>query len=62
VNFIDKLTIYRVERAKELMGAGEMSVREIAYTVGYSEPNYFSNLFKRITGLSATEYKKQFSR
>ncbi|MDF2951666.1 MAG: Helix-turn-helix domain [Anaerocolumna sp.] len=26
--------------------------------VGYMEPNYFSKIFKKITGITASEYKK----
>jgi AraC-like DNA-binding protein len=43
---------YRMRRAKELLCTTACSVAEIAEYVGYSDPYYFSLLFKKRTGLS----------
>ncbi len=59
VNFSDKLAQVRIERAKELLNREDLSVKEIAYLVGYQEPNYFSRIFKKITGRTASEFKKE---
>lgn len=59
VNFSDKLAQVRIERAKELLNREDLSVKEIAYLVGYQEPNYFSRIFKKVTGRTASEYKKE---
>ncbi len=59
VNFSDKLAQVRIERAKELLNKEDLSVKEIAYLVGYQEPNYFSRIFKKLTGRTASEYKKE---
>jgi two-component system response regulator YesN len=58
INFIDKLTNIRIEKAKEYLGNGEVSIKEISRLVGYTDPNYFSKLFKKIVGVTATEYKE----
>ena len=56
-NFIDYLTGLRIEKAKELLTSTDMSMKEICIEVGYANPNYFSRIFKKIVGLSPTEYK-----
>lgn len=58
VNFIDRLTAVRVERAKEYLEHTEYTVKDVARAVGYADPNYFSKLFKKITNMTATEYKE----
>lgn len=59
INFIDHLVAIRVEKAKEYLSNADASVKDVAKQVGYSDPNYFSKLFKKITGLTATEFKEQ---
>ena len=48
----------RVEKAKELIDYNEMNFSEIAYELGYSNINHLSAQFKRVTGMSMTQYKK----
>lgn len=58
VNFIDYLTRLRLTKAKELMKEGGKSIKEICYMVGYTDPNYFSRIFKKHTDHSPTEFIK----
>jgi beta-lactam-binding protein with PASTA domain len=58
VNFIDYLTNIRIERAKELLADSDVSIKEICSEVGYADPNYFSRIFKKVTGVTPTEYKE----
>lgn len=58
-NFIERLTSVRIENAKRLMKEGKHSIKEICYMSGYSDPNYFSKLFKKHVGISPTDYQKQ---
>lgn len=60
INFSDKLVQVRIEKAKELLKKEELSIKDVCYMVGYMEPNYFSKIFKKVTGLTASEYKKMF--
>ena len=53
----DFINRYRVKMAKKLMDETDMMVYEIAFAVGFSNQHYFSRTFKRITGLSPSEYK-----
>ena len=47
----------RLEKAKELLETTSLSVRDVAITVGFSEANYFSRLFKQNLGMSPTEFR-----
>lgn len=41
----------------ELLSDKELSIKEIAYTVGFSDPKYFTRCFKKIIGLTPKEYR-----
>lgn len=47
----------KIERVKELLDYNELSLKEISYQMGYSSVQHLSNQFKRITGLSPTQFK-----
>lgn len=55
--FTEYLTQLRVDRAKELLAAGEMSVKEVAYATGFNSQGYFSKIFKKHTGVAPSEFK-----
>ncbi|MBP5443917.1 MAG: response regulator, partial [Treponema sp.] len=55
--FIEYLTNVRMENAKRLMRETDMKGYDIAYECGFSDPHYFSYIFKKNTGLSPREYK-----
>ena len=55
--FIEYLTTVRIENAKRLMRETDMKGYDIAYDCGFSDPHYFSYIFKKNTGLSPREYK-----
>ena len=57
LSFIEYLTHLRIERAKSLLTQG-MSVREVSDIVGFTEPNYFTRVFKKETGLTPSSYQK----
>jgi transcriptional regulator GlxA family with amidase domain len=50
----------RVERAKRLLEQGGDPIEEISWAVGYEDPASFRRLFKRLTGLTAGEYRRRF--
>ncbi|MEI4769258.1 response regulator [Psychrobacillus sp. FJAT-51614] len=58
INYIDFLTECRIEKAKTLLNDSELSLKEITYEVGYHEPNYFSKVFKKVSGVSPKQYRK----
>lgn len=51
------ITKIRINKAKELLRNSDFKIYEIAYEIGIDDPAYFSQLFKKITGLSPKEYK-----
>ncbi|UOQ84112.1 helix-turn-helix domain-containing protein [Gracilibacillus salinarum] len=58
LTFVEYVTHIRLEKAKDLLLDDEMPLKEIALTIGYRDPNYFSRVFKKETGLSPSEYRK----
>ncbi|MFZ4520823.1 MAG: helix-turn-helix domain-containing protein [Bacteroidales bacterium] len=55
---LEKFTIQnKIEKVKELIEYGELTLSEIAYMMGYSSVQYLSTQFKTITGISVTEYR-----
>jgi AraC family transcriptional regulator len=48
----------RVERAKALLGRGEMSVTEIAVALGFSDTSAFSTTFRRFSGGTPRDYRR----
>lgn len=53
------LTDYRIHMAMELLRDCRSKVYEVAEAVGYRDITYFSSTFKRVVGLSPSEYQKQ---
>ena len=48
----------RIEKAKELLAYGELTLSQIANQLGYSSVAYLSNQFKKITGLTPSFFKE----
>ena len=55
---INELIACRIENAKLLLSYGNMQIGEVAEAVGFSSIYYFSKCFKKVTGISPSEYKK----
>jgi len=55
-DFINNL---RIGLAKNLLRSSSFSVKEIAAQTGYKDQNYFSRIFKKYTGLSPIQFRKQ---
>ncbi|MBP1753882.1 MAG: response regulator containing CheY-like receiver domain and AraC-type DNA-binding domain, partial [Firmicutes bacterium] len=58
VNLKDYINEYRIEKAKELLRAGEKNISMVAESVGFDNFTYFSTLFKKMTGVSPKDYKR----
>ncbi|HAE23456.1 MAG TPA: DNA-binding response regulator [Spirochaetaceae bacterium] len=55
-SFVEYLTELRVEEAERLIRESRMSIKQIAFSVGYQDPNYFGKIFRKATGLPPTMY------
>jgi AraC-like DNA-binding protein len=55
----DYLLTYRIHRSLPMLISGERNITEIAEQVGFSNPSYFTEVFRRIMKSSPSEYKKQ---
>lgn len=47
----------RIENAQELLKTSNLSIAEVAYSVGYPDNSYFSALFRRTISVSPKEYR-----
>lgn len=56
-NFSEILNSIRVEKAKELMKDPSLRIGDIAEQVGFLDMAHFSRVFKKLTGISANEYR-----
>lgn len=56
-SFVSYLTNYRMTKAQQLMMDSSMSIKEIGKAVGYPDPNYFAKVFRRVRGVSPSEYR-----
>jgi ABC-type sugar transport system substrate-binding protein/AraC-like DNA-binding protein/nitrogen-specific signal transduction histidine kinase len=57
INISDHINNVKLEKAAELLKSNDMNISEIAYSLGFSSPNYFSTAFKNKFGVSPKEYK-----
>ena len=58
---LDYLNKLRIDYAKELLQSGFYNIESVAAMCGFRDPKYFSTVFKRVRGISPSEYKKKFS-
>ncbi|NIK76733.1 two-component system response regulator YesN [Paenibacillus castaneae] len=56
--FIEHLTDIRIDKAKDMLRSTHFKNYEVAEKVGYQDPRYFSQIFKKKVGLSPSEYRE----
>lgn len=56
IGAIEYFIYLKINQAKELLGKDTYSITQIAEILGYSSIHYFSRQFKKVTGMSPTEY------
>ena len=55
---LEYLTLLRVERARELLGSTDLTIREIGAQVGYYDAGSFIRRFKQVTGETPLQYRR----
>lgn len=58
ITFLEYLTRIRMEEAKRLLKDQNVTINAISSEVGYDDPGYFSKVFKKNTGLSPNQYRR----
>ncbi|MGL1892506.1 MAG: response regulator [Spirochaetaceae bacterium] len=61
INFIDYLNRYRINAAVILLRDKNITIKEVTYLVGYKDPNYFSRIFRKVMGISPSDFEKRGS-
>ena len=56
-SFYDILNAQRVARAKQLLADPQLRIGDIGELVGYADTAHFARVFKKLTGMSANEYR-----
>ncbi|MFC1685206.1 GlxA family transcriptional regulator [Pseudomonadota bacterium] len=59
-SLIERIQYLRIEEAKRLLETHSAAVDEISTVVGYDDPSFFRRLFKRLTGLTPSQYRRMF--
>ena len=57
VNFSTYLNEFRIKKAQSMIKNPRINIKDVGLACGYSDPNYFSRVFKRITGQTPSEYR-----
>lgn len=57
--FTDLLNDVRVHKAKEMLEATDCKIHEVASLVGYQNANSFTRMFRKLTGLTPLEYRRE---
>jgi two-component system response regulator YesN len=57
----DYYNAYKIEKAKQLLTDRTIKLLEVASATGYNDVKYFTRTFKRITGITPSEYRESIS-
>jgi two-component system response regulator YesN len=59
ISFVDYLTSLRMKVAEELLLENRLPIKEIAFAVGFQDPNYFSRIFRKQKGIAPSTYLQE---
>ncbi|MCL7748783.1 helix-turn-helix domain-containing protein [Halalkalibacter alkaliphilus] len=59
ISFRQLLANKRMNEAKRLLQASQLTIKEISHQVGFRNPSYFTRLFKEMTSLAPRDYRLQ---
>ena len=61
MTFNEYITHVRIEKAKELLSNTDLKIHQICENIGYKTTAHFAKVFKANTGLTPSDYKKNYS-
>lgn len=56
---VDFIREIRIKRSVQLIDSGAYNFSQIAYMTGFNDPKYFSKCFKKVIGITPSEYKEK---
>ncbi len=56
---MDFIRSVRLQRARQLLKMGELSISEVAYEVGFNDPKYFTKVFKETYQITPSAYQEE---
>lgn len=62
VSIINYVTNFRVTQAKRMLRFSDSSVENIGRECGFDDPNYFTRTFRKVEGVTPTEYRRMWMR
>lgn len=61
-SIVDFVNLYKLRKAAErLAKGGQQNISEIAFDVGFNDPKYFSRIFRKVYGVTPSEYAKDLN-
>ncbi len=61
MTIMDYFISLKIKTAKELLSHGNFSIKEISDKLSFDTPNYFSKTFKKLVGITPSQYKKRIT-
>jgi len=59
LSITDFINSYKLKRALDLMKMNDPAISDIAFSVGFNDPKYFSRLFRKFYGMTPTEFSQK---
>lgn len=56
-SFVDYLNEYRIQQATKLLGRPGARIADVSEEVGFTHPTYFSTVFRKVMGVTPTQYR-----
>lgn len=60
-NISDYIVEVRIEKSKEFLKNNKLKLHEVAKNVGYNDSNYYAKAFKKMEGVTPSEYREKYS-
>ncbi|WOO35061.1 AraC family transcriptional regulator [Anaerocolumna sp. AGMB13020] len=60
IPLFEYLIEYRIEKSLFYVTGSDISITEIALNVGFTDPNYYSKVFRKLKGCSPTKYRQEY--